>query len=248
MDSIEVSKEDLRTFLIAYQGLLPTKPSADRLGIIEFIKRVGCIQYDPLNMVGHNPDLVLQSRFNDYDPDLLDKLLYETRDLIDGWDKMMAIYSLEDWPYFQRLRVRKREETEGILAYRKSSEALKYVDNVREFIANNGPVSPSRLDLGRAENGRWGHGKLSSATMDYMWNMGSLSVKEKKNTQKIYDLTENLLPQDILERADPFGDDHAFYKWYFKRRIGSIGAYWDRNGGLARPLRVGQASASPGAE
>ncbi|MEK4517825.1 crosslink repair DNA glycosylase YcaQ family protein [Paenibacillus sp. FSL H8-0122] len=231
MEIIEISKEELKSFLVTYQGLHPNKPKADRSEIIQFIKRVGCIQYDPLNMVGHNPDLMLQSRFYNYDPSILNRLLYETRDVIDGWDKMMAIYLTEDWPYFRRMRVKKREEIEGILTYRNSSSALQYVEEVKEHIVNKGPISPAFIDFGRAEKGRWGHGKLSSATMDYMWNVGILSVKEKKNTQKIYDLTENLLPSHVLEQKDPFVDDYSFYKWYFKRRIGSLGAYWLRNGG-----------------
>jgi uncharacterized protein YcaQ len=56
-------------------------------------------------------------------------------------------------------------------------------------------------------------------------------VKEKKNVQKVYDLIENLLPKEVIQMKDPFDSDRSFYKWYFKRRIGSIGIYWDRNGG-----------------
>jgi uncharacterized protein YcaQ len=56
-------------------------------------------------------------------------------------------------------------------------------------------------------------------------------VYTKKNNHKVYDLIENLLPKELLEAADPFESDHGFYKWYFKRRIGSIGMLWGRNGG-----------------
>lgn len=94
----------------------------------------------------------------------------------------------------------------------------------------NGATIPSKIDLGSVDKGMWGHGKLSSATMDYMWNIGILGVKEKKNTQKKYDLIERLLPKEIYTMEDPFKNDDDFYKWYFKRRIGSIGVYWERNG------------------
>ena len=231
MSAITMSMDELRIFLVAYQGFTSWKPVASESSIVEFVTRVGCIQYDPLNIVGHNPDLMLQSRFVGYDPVLLDRLLYQRRELVDGWDKMMAIYSVHDWPYFYRVRARKKEETESTLAYRGSLEAIQYVDTVRAFIETNGSASPTQLDLGRVANGRWGHGKLSSAAMDYMWNTGTLSVREKRNTHKIYDLTERVLPKEIVEQADPFGSDHAFHKWYFKRRIGSLGTYWGRNGG-----------------
>lgn len=230
MKKIDMTKEELRKFLVVYQGLHGTKPFNGEKGIQEFISRVGCIQYDPLNMVGRNADLVLQSRIDDYTPKMLESLLYEQRELIDGWDKMMAIYSVKDWPYFERVRLKRTEEVERVLHHRNSDEAINYVDEVKKYIEKSGATMPSKLDLGRVESGVWGHGKLSSAAMDYMWNSGILGIKEKKNTQKVYDFVEKLLPREILEMKEPFRSDDDFYKWYFKRRIGSIGIYWERNG------------------
>ncbi len=102
MEEIQVSQEEMRAYLLAYQGLTSLKPLADEVVIVDFIKKVGCIQYDPLNMVGRNPDLMLQSRFSNYDPVILEHLLYGKQKLIDGWDKMMSIYSVEDWYHFSK--------------------------------------------------------------------------------------------------------------------------------------------------
>jgi uncharacterized protein YcaQ len=52
--------------------------------------------------------------------------------------------------------------------------------------------------------------------MDYMWNSGELGVKEKKNTQKKYDLIERLLPSEILYESEPFQNDEDFYKCMLK--------------------------------
>jgi uncharacterized protein YcaQ len=231
MQKINLSKKQLRKFLIIYQGLCYPKSFEGYTGIKEFVKRVGCVQYDPLNVVGRNIDLILQSRIDNYKADMLDNLMYEDRVLIDGWDKMMSVYCTEDWPFFERIRMRKKIEIEGLLKRRNSSEAIMYVDTIKDYLAEKGSCLPSKIDLGKANNGGWGHGKLSSACMDYMFNVGILGVKEKKNVQKVYDLIENILPKEILQIKDPFDNDKSFYKWYFKRRIGSIGIYWDRNGG-----------------
>lgn len=230
MQVINISKEELRRFLVVYQGLYTNNIFIGEEGIKKFIERVGCIQYDPLNVVGRNADLVIQSRIEGYDPVMLEDLLYNKRELIDGWDKMMAIYSAKDWPYFKRVRDERKKEVENVLKNRNSFDAINYIETVKEFIKRNGATIPSEIDLGSVEKGRWGHGKLSSATMDYMWNSGELGVKEKKNTQKKYDLIERLLPSEILYESEPFQNDEEFYKWYVKRRIGSIGAYWDRSG------------------
>lgn len=230
MEIIIMSKEELRKFLVLYQGLYVNNTFIAEEGIKNFIRRIGCIQYDPLNVVGRNADLVLQSRIENYDKSMLDDLLYNKRDLIDGWDKMMAIYSASDWPNFKRVRYERKAEVEIVLKHRNSIDAINYVDTIKDYIEKNGATIPSKIDLGSVDKGMWGHGKLSSATMDYMWNTGILGVKEKKNTQKKYDLIERLLPKEIYTMEDPFKNDDDFYKWYFKRRIGSIGAYWERNG------------------
>ena len=84
MEKIYLSKEQLRKFLIIYQGLHYPKTFEGYSGIRDFVERVGCIQYDPLNVVGRNIDLILQARIDNYKTDMLDKLMYEDRALIDG--------------------------------------------------------------------------------------------------------------------------------------------------------------------
>ncbi|MGL1890948.1 MAG: winged helix DNA-binding domain-containing protein [Spirochaetaceae bacterium] len=227
---INITPKELRTFLVTYQGL-NTRTFANKQGILEFVQRVGCLQYDPLNVVGRNMDLVLQSRIKNYKPTMLTDLLYNDRALIDGWDKMMAVYSVSDWSNFYRVRAVKKIEVEGTLAYRNSTKALDHVDKVTRYVKLNGSSRPSNIDLGSTNRGSWGHGKIASATMDYMFNIGTLGIYNKNNTQKIYDLIENLLPQKILNAEDPFKTDKEFYKWYIKRRIGSIGIYWNKSGG-----------------
>jgi uncharacterized protein YcaQ len=86
MKTITITKEQARWFLLAYQALWPPKNLAGKAGILEFIRRVGCIQYDPLNIVGHNHELVLQARIDGFRPFMLQELLYKDRQLSDGWD------------------------------------------------------------------------------------------------------------------------------------------------------------------
>ena len=50
-------------------------------------------RFDPLNVVGCNPYLVLRSRIENFKPEYLRELLYSDRKLLDGWDKNMAVYA-----------------------------------------------------------------------------------------------------------------------------------------------------------
>ncbi len=97
---ITISKVDARRFMLAHHSLWPPRQHQGKEGILRYIQKVGSIQFDPINIVGRNPDLVLQSRVEDYRAIFLDHLLYEDRTLIDGWDKMACIYATTEWPSF----------------------------------------------------------------------------------------------------------------------------------------------------
>jgi len=228
---MKISKDDARCFLITYQHLTESQSLSGVDGILGYIKKAGCIQYDPLNIIGRNADLVLQSRIIDYKPEMLEQLLYKDRLLVDGWDKMMSIYSSEDWPYFHFVRKKNGVDTVPVLKHRNSEDALLYTDVVLDALAKNGPMLPKQIQLGAAGTGRWGHRNLSSAAMDYLYHIGKIGVYKKAGVTKIYDLIENLLPDDILKQPSPFKSEYEFMKWYVYRRLGSIGMLWNKNGG-----------------
>ena len=63
---LTISKQQARRFLLAHHGLLPPRKLQGKPGVLEYIARVGCIQFDPINVVGGNADLVLQARIANY--------------------------------------------------------------------------------------------------------------------------------------------------------------------------------------
>ncbi|MDQ0194882.1 DNA glycosylase AlkZ-like family protein [Paenibacillus wynnii] len=231
MKPLKITNSEARRFLVKYHGLDNSNVFSGEKGILEYIKRVGCVQYDPLDVVGRNADLVFQARIKEYSLAYLENLLYKERSLIDGWDKMMSIYSTSDWPYFQRLRKAKEEELRFILQRRGSLDALLHVDFIRDLMFDKGPLQSTQVQLGGIGHGRWGQKNLSGVAMDFMFNTGELGIFRKKNTQKVYDLIERLLPYELLHGTAPFNNEREFYKWYFKRRVGSSGLLWKRNGG-----------------
>ncbi|HEY6675965.1 MAG TPA: crosslink repair DNA glycosylase YcaQ family protein, partial [Terrimicrobium sp.] len=103
---IVIRKAQARRFLLAHLGLWPPRQLRGKRGVLDYIRHVNCIQYDPINVVGQNPHLVLQSRVRGYKPAMLGALLYEDRKLLDGFDKQMSIYPIEDWPCFAYYRER----------------------------------------------------------------------------------------------------------------------------------------------
>lgn len=225
MEVINLSKQQARRFLLAYQGLLPPRNASGKAGILAFIRRVGCIQFDPLNIVGHNSELVLQSRISDFRTSMLRELLYEDRALLDGWDKMMSIYPVEDWPYFRRLRAAVPRR------FGNSHEAIESIlSEVRQEIQLRGPLSSIDLDFSQPVDWPWGPTRLARAALESMYNKGELIIHHKVHTRKVYDFANKHIRDDLLSAADPNPTEEAFHDWYIHRRVGSVGLLWGRSG------------------
>ena len=80
--TIQLSREQARRFLVAYHFT-----QTDLSGVFA---RLGTVQYDPLNPVGRNTDLVLQARIPGYRVDDWQKVAYTDRLVYDAWDKQAS--------------------------------------------------------------------------------------------------------------------------------------------------------------
>lgn len=225
MESIVITKTQARRFMLAHQGLGPSCDVEGTAGVLDYIRRVGCIQYDPLNIVGRNPELVLQARVPDFRPTMLYDLLYKDRRLLDGYDKMMAIYPVEDWPYFRR----HREAMVHDLDVRRQSIA-SVLPEVRRTIQERGPLSSADLDYDQAVDWPWGPTRIARAALESMYLCGELIVHHKVNTRKVYDLASRHVSQQILLAPDPNGTEEEYHDWHVHRRIGGLGLLWGRSG------------------
>lgn len=221
---LHITKAQARQFLLAYQGLGATHEFQGKGGILAYLQRVGCIQFDPLDVAGQNAELVLQARISDFRRPLLKELLYEDRKLLDGWDKVISIYRVEDWPYFHRWREAARahrgNSTEAIHA------ALSYV---RAEIQERGPLSSLDLGLTEIVDWDWSHSRLSRAALESMYYWGELVVHHRVHTRKVYDFAHRCLPDELLQAPDPNPTDESYQEWHVHRRIGSVGLLWNRS-------------------
>jgi uncharacterized protein YcaQ len=109
--TLHISREQARRLLALYH-FTPT----DLPGIFE---RLGTVQYDPLNPVGRNPDLVFQARIADYRVDDWQKAAYTDRLIYDAWDKQASQITVKDghtifWRSAIDKRVKSTEQAPGI--------------------------------------------------------------------------------------------------------------------------------------
>ncbi len=181
------------------------------------VRKLQAIQYDPLNVVGRNPDLVLQSRIRNYRPEMLQKELYQRRTLVDGFDKMLCIYPFEDYPYLARLR------RTTVWWYRENPEIMQAFDRVRVIIREKGAVSSDDIGMEQKVAWPWGATRLSRAALESMWMTGELAIHHKEGARRYYDFAEKHYAKEILLTNDPNETDEAYFKWQTLRRIRAVG-------------------------
>lgn len=223
MNAMKITQAQVRQFLLRYQELMPPYGLSGKSGIMAYIRKVGCIQFDPLNIVGRNPDLVLQSRVADFSPALLEALLYDDRTLLDGWDKMMSIYATEDWPYFARYREAMRRHYGH-----EDQPATAVLPTIRSELKQRGPLSSIDIALDETVDWHWAPTRLARAALESMYNWGELIVHHKVNTRKYYDFASNHIDHELLNAPDPLPTNHKYQEWHIYRRLGSIGLIWNR--------------------
>ena len=190
--------------------------------VYETVRKLQAIQYDPLNVVGRNPDLVLQSRIKNYKPEMLQKELYIKRTLVDGFDKMLCIYPVGDYPNLARLR------RTTVWWYRENPEITQAFDKVRKIIREKGAVSSDDIGMDEKVAWPWGATRLSRAALESMWMTGELTIHHKDGARRYYDFAEKYLPHEILSMEDPNETEEAYFEWQTLRRIRAVGML--RNG------------------
>ena len=211
--------------MFAHHHLWPPRQLKGKPGVRQFIRHVGGIQFDPINIVGRNPDLVLQSRVKDFSLSMLDELLYEDRLLLDGWDKMASIFSVEDWPNFTRQRNR-MQDIFGV----PNEVVMQVAPDIFNKIRENGPQSPLDFKGDKKTDWAWGPTKVSRAGLEGLYAMGKLGVHHRVNTRRYFDFTENLLPAKLLDAPDPNLSIEEYENWHVLRRVGGMGLVFPNAG------------------
>ena len=222
MERVKLSIKQARQFILLKQGLMGKYKFIEEKGICEYIKQAGCIQFDPIDVCGKNAELVLQSRVEGFSKDMLHKLLYIDRKLVDHFDKNMSIFSIDDWKYFARIRA-------SYLEYGRSKDKVNAVmGEIKSIIKEKGFASSKDLNLNEKVDWGWNPTKLSRAALETMYFRGDLIIHHKKGTIKQYSLASDHIPYGILNASDPNLIEEEYLEWRVLRRIGAVGMLWNK--------------------
>lgn len=210
----------------AYTALHFELPGMDGLApvdqVIAQVRARNSIQYDPIDVVGRNPDLVLQSRVAGYRPAMLQEALYSRRALVDGGDKCLCIYPMEDYPY-----LKPRDGGAWVRQYY-ADEISTGREVALNVMAERGAICSDDLEgMNQKVRWPWGSTRLSRAVIESLWLDGRLVIHHKAGARRYFDLIERHMPREIMDTEISM-EENEWMRWIALRRIESVGMLWNR--------------------
>lgn len=157
---------------------------------------------DSINVLVRAHYLPLFSRLGPYPSGLLDDMAYRRRELFEYWAHEASLIPVEMQPLFRWQMDRADVNAWGSMR-RIAKERPGYVERVLAEIADRGPLAASEMsDPGRSSGPWWGWADAKSALEWLFWS-GRVGAAGRRNFERLYDLTERVLPSDVLEAPTP---------------------------------------------
>ncbi|MDF1720246.1 MAG: crosslink repair DNA glycosylase YcaQ family protein [Minwuia sp.] len=203
----------------------------DNDGLQSLIDRLGFVQIDSISTVERAHHMILFARNTTYQPAQLQTLLERENSLFENWTHDASVLPSRFFPIWRRRFLR---DGPRILArwrnWREEGFEAQF-EQVLDHIRQNGPVKARDLAPGGRPSGGWWDWHPSKTALEYLWRTGAICVRHREGFEKVYDLTENVIP--AAHREETY-DEPAFIDWACRSAIerlglattGEIAAFW----------------------
>ena len=203
MDSVprvKVTAEAARRFLVARQMLAPARSlQGGQDAVLEVLRRLGSIQFDPIAVAGRSHDLVLHARVAGYEPAWCD-LLLERREILEAYNKGLSFIAASELPWF---RARLSRRWQQVL-----DENADVAQHVLERIRAEGPLSVHDFERTQGPEIDWFGVPMNTvrAVLEAFTLTGAIGLAHRDGNRRYYDLLERLVPADLLAHEIPVED------------------------------------------
>ena len=205
----ELSAYQARSIALAAQGLQQSGKLVSKELNIYALRRtfqdIGVLQIDAVSVVARSHLLVLRSRLGSSQERLLEVLnrsAYKRRDLTEYWCHEASYLPVQDWPLF-KWRMQEAQSGKvwkGIWDFVTNNR--KFVEAVHEKIRDLGPSSAGQLGS-QKKKGSWWSWSDTKIALEWLFWVGAVAVSHRENFTRFYDLSERVLPEQILGSALP---------------------------------------------
>lgn len=235
-----ISLDRLRRVVVAAQGFAGPRRSAGAsaraaaAAVHAEVRRLSCVQLDSISTVERSHRIVLTSRIGRYPEGVVSRLLGEGR-LFEYWAHEACLLAVEDWPLLRPRMVERRvHHWYGPFIDEQPALAEEVLATIRE----RGPLGSKDFE-GAGSGGMW-NWKPAKRMLDALWTAGELATAGRVGFQKLYDLTERVIPE--AARALPVPAEPEWLRALAVRAVEGRGAltaagvkeHWRLDGGVKR--------------
>ncbi|MBT3996548.1 MAG: winged helix-turn-helix domain-containing protein [Chloroflexi bacterium] len=199
---LSLSKQDAKRIAIRAQRLAGERP--DKAIVIDDVQRsiraMNLLQIDSVNVCVRSHYMPLFSRLGIYDQNLLDELVYDKKSVFETWAHAACFVPVEDHRLFRpRMAAQKpRRHVAEIM-----QERPGYLEDVLEQVRDRGLLTASDLDDAGKRSGPWWGYTIGKVAAEWHFAVGALSIGDRRNFARYYDLTERVVPAEHLNGVTP---------------------------------------------
>ena len=196
--------EARRAALAAQQFVSSAGPPRSATALAEIVRRLGVVQIDSVNVLVRSHYLPIFSRRGAYRSALLERAAYDDRLLFEYWGHEASFLPIESYPL---LRWRMDDARNGIGTWgglkRYATSHRDLVKGVLEQLRERGPLGASELIDGGKSQGAWWGGSQGKQSLEWLFWSGSVTTARRRNFERLYDLTERVLPESVQKLHEP---------------------------------------------
>ena len=173
------------------------------------------LQIDSVNVLTRAHYVPLFSRLGPYPVKLLDEVSYspKRRCFFEYWGHEASLLPLEIFPLL-RWRMERASRfvgTWGRLAGF-ARERPDFIERVIEVVKLHGPAGAGEIEKHLAEERTrgskgWWSWTDSKAALEFLFWCGRITTATRRNFERVYDLTERVIPDEILTAKTPSSED-----------------------------------------
>lgn len=185
-EAIEISFEQARKLVLHSQGLNQEPKSS-----IDAIRQLSYIQIDSISVAARAHHHVFQSRNAAYQEADLDKMV-KNKKVFEYWSHAAAFLPMEDYRFslYPKGEILKADK----FWFEKDKKLMRYV---LKRIKTEGPLQSKDFEHPPTGANPWYAWKPTKIALQLLFMEGRIMVAGRQSFQKIYDLTERVLPVGI---------------------------------------------------
>ena len=195
-----------RRIALAAQGFADPRPTAEvgTRQLRRLVERLAVVQIDSVNVLSRSHYLPAFSRLGDYPRAALDDLTARRHAVFEYWAHEASFLPVRLQPHLRWRMAAAQQHAWGTMV-RLQRERPGFVAEVLERVRAEGPLKAADLLEGRRERSGemwdWHAGKVA---LEWLFFSGEVTATHRTTSfEKVYDLTERVLPAAVLRTPTP---------------------------------------------